>query len=103
MIVRGNSEFIAQCDDVLIDLDGCERCSGQVCVAELGERSAAQAEQQDALWSAVEKEERHHLACVGERQPHGIAQFHHALDRAEIEMQKSPRSVVDYEWFVIGT
>ena len=44
MIVGGNVEFIAQCDDILIYLDGREQCGGQVGVAELGERSAAQSE-----------------------------------------------------------
>src|SRR6188474_853928 len=103
MIVSGNVEFIAQRDDVLIHFNSGNHRGGQVAVTELGERSASQAEQQDALRSAIEQEEGHHLAGVSERQSLWIAQLHRTLNRAEVEVKEPPHSVVNYEGLVVGT
>lgn len=88
LIVLWDAELVPQRDDVGVYFD-CRDCrQRQSAVAELGERAAAQTEQQDAPRRPIEEEECHHRARVGEGQPIRLLEAHHALGAVDIEIQK---------------
>jgi hypothetical protein len=87
-VVRRHEELVAQRDDVRVDLGDLDARKWQVAMAELGERSATQAEHRDASRLGLEEQEAHHRAGVFEVQRVRVRESHPALDLADREVQR---------------
>ncbi len=100
-IVGRQQELLAEGDDVRVDLDHRDPRRGQVAMAVLGERAAAQPEHEDLARLGQEEEEPHHLAGVGELQPVRVRQAHLALDEGAREVEAARAVVLDHEGLVV--
>ncbi|MNV32219.1 hypothetical protein D3C71_1235500 [compost metagenome] len=106
VVVARHHEGVAQRNDGRVDLDDFDAGAGQVAIAELGQRAAAQAHHQDAGGLGLEQHEAHHHPRVFDFQRVGIKHRHAALDLLLREMQRAARArvlnerPVDGRWLV---
>ncbi len=97
LAVRRDHERLPQGDDVRIDLDHLDFGARQVTMAEFRQRSAAQADHQNAGGFGIEQHETHHHPRVLEVERIGAQQGHTALDLLLGEMQGPLRAGIQEE------
>ena len=102
LVVGRHAEQRAQGDHMRVDLQRGEVGRGQVAVAEVGQRAAAQAEHGDPPRARVEEQEGHHALGVGQHQRRRVVDVHHALHVAEAEVQRAQAAVLEHEGFVVA-
>jgi len=85
--VLGNMEFIAQGDNVRVDLNGDEIRLRKDMATELGQATATQTNHGNTSRMPVQNDEAHHGFRVGQFQLNGMADAHAALQFIDREVQ----------------
>ena len=102
-VIRRYAEGIPKSDDMRIDLDSSDVGAGQMPIAELGQRSTAQTEQQYAFGARVEEQESHHLLRIHQIQLVRLADLHGALYESQAEVEREQIVVFDQKGLVVRT
>jgi hypothetical protein len=89
-VVRRHAKRCAQRDHVSPQFDHGDVGLRKMPVAELGQRTAAQADHQNAAWPRHEQRKRHHRAAIWQHQCVGPRQQHLALYIAWRKFQRAP-------------